>query len=340
MDTTIESTAARIFTDHADNPDRMWSALEDSELTRAWIPEPMDGAGLPITDVFGLIRLSGTSTCAIPYAETLLAGYLLSQVGIPVPSGAISISVALDVVADDTVNRDDVKHHKTTDVFEIPYAQQAEHLVTVSDSGTLSLYSADTLDKADLAPTNSVGSDPLYQVSTAGLQSVATTSLSDPTTIDTINRIGALVRSAQMCGAMEAILDLTLEHTSTREQFGRPLAKFQAVQHLLAEIAGEAAASSAMIEAAVETFEQHNKPDLRNTACAKARTSEAVGIIAANAHQAHGAIGYTQEYALSTYTRRLWRWREEFGNETQWSFLLGSDYLQTHAGPLTTEFFQ
>ena len=341
MDNTIESTATRIFTDHADNPGRMWASLEDSELTKAWIPETMGGAGLPITDVFGLIRLSGSSPCALPFAETLLAGYLLSLGGIPVPIGPITVSVGLDVDTRNTINYNKANHtNKQTEWVEVPFAEQAIHLVTITDSGTLALYRTDSFGKSDLAPVNSVGGDPLYNVNTVDTQAPASTELPHPVTTDSINRIGALVRSAQMCGAMEAILDLTLEHTSTREQFGRPLAKFQAIQHLLAEMAGEAAASSAILDAAVESFEQQGRPDLRNTASAKARISEAAGIIAANAHQAHGAIGYTQEYALSTYTRRLWRWREEFGNETQWSYLLGKDYLQINNEALTTAFFQ
>lgn len=339
MDSIIESTATRIFADHSDDADTLWAALNDSELTRAWIPQSMDGGGLSAEDIFGLIRLSGSTVQSVPFAETLLASHLLSSAGLQTPTGTGSIAVTCSIM-NNQVN--------DTENIEVPFANKADYIVAMTGADSVSLFKS--ADLPCIASTGiestgtensgikSVGTDPLYSLSLNNLTATSTARLPEDFTIDSFNRIGALIRSAQMCGAMDAILDLTLTHTSTREQFGRPLAKFQAIQHLLAEIAGEAAASSAIVEAAVESFGQSNQPDFRNTASAKARTSEAAGIVAANAHQAHGAIGYTQEYALSAYTRRLWRWREEFGNETQWSLALGRDYLATGAGTLTEEF--
>ncbi len=58
-------------------------------------------------------------------------------------------------------------------------------------------------------------------------------------------------------------------------------------------------------------------------AVAKVRVGEAAGTGAAIAHQVHGAIGFTREYSLHHATRRIWAWREEFGNETYWAIRLG-----------------
>jgi acyl-CoA dehydrogenase len=58
-------------------------------------------------------------------------------------------------------------------------------------------------------------------------------------------------------------------------------------------------------------------------AAAKARVGEAASIAAGLAHQVHGAIGFTQEYELHHLTRRLWSWRDEFGNEAEWNALVG-----------------
>ena len=52
-------------------------------------------------------------------------------------------------------------------------------------------------------------------------------------------------------------------------------------------------------------------------------TGGAKGIGAAIAHQVHGAIGFTHEHSLHFLTKRLWSWRDEFGNETVWNRLLG-----------------
>jgi len=58
-------------------------------------------------------------------------------------------------------------------------------------------------------------------------------------------------------------------------------------------------------------------------AIAKLRVGEAAGSGAAIAHQVHGAMGFTYEHSLHHATRRLWAWREEFGNETHWATVLG-----------------
>ena len=129
-----------------------------------------------------------------------------------------------------------------------------------------------------------------------------------------------------MAGAMQTVLDLTLGYTQDREQFGRPLAKFQAIQHHLSDIACETAASSAAVEMASDALrtDPHCGTKTREQiAIAKIRCGQAAARAAACAHQAHGAMGFTYEYALGRYTRRLWQWQDEFGTEHEWAILLG-----------------
>nr|NIR99282.1 acyl-CoA dehydrogenase [Gammaproteobacteria bacterium] len=131
----------------------------------------------------------------------------------------------------------------------------------------------------------------------------------------------ALARVAQMAGALERILELTLQYANEREQFGRPIARFQAIQHNLAVMAAEVAAAVRIADAAVdalggERFEFE-------VAAAKARVGEAAGVCAESAHQVHGAMGFTHEHQLHHFTRRVWAWREEFGNEVYWRRRLG-----------------
>jgi len=133
---------------------------------------------------------------------------------------------------------------------------------------------------------------------------------------------GALCRAAQMAGAMEAALELSTRYANDRVQFGRPIAKFQAIQHNLATLAGEVAAASAAADGAAEAC---SGPEigLAEVAIAKVRGGEAAGTGAAIAHQVHGAMGFTYEHSLHHATRRLWAWREEFGNEAVWAQRLG-----------------
>jgi acyl-CoA dehydrogenase len=132
---------------------------------------------------------------------------------------------------------------------------------------------------------------------------------------------GALLRSVQMAGALERTLEYALLYANERVQFGRAIGKFQAIQHLLAVLAGQVAASSAAADAAVESSRE--VPDAFMVPVAKARIGEAAGRAAEIAHQVHGAMGYTREHNLHYVTRRLWSWRDEFGNETHWQTRLG-----------------
>src|SRR5262249_10039209 len=89
----IADTATRILSDLAD-PQTVnraagddwktpaWAALEDAGLTLAWVPEVLGGAGGDMADGFAVLRQAGRFAAAVPLAETLLAGWLLSRAGI------------------------------------------------------------------------------------------------------------------------------------------------------------------------------------------------------------------------------------------------------------------
>jgi acyl-CoA dehydrogenase len=90
---------------------------------------------------------------------------------------------------------------------------------------------------------------------------------------------------------------------------------------MLAMLAGQVAAAIAAAEAAVEA--SGDAPDEFAVAVAKARVGEAAGKGAEIAHQVNGAMGFTREHSLHYSTRRLWSWRDEFGNESYWQQRLG-----------------
>jgi acyl-CoA dehydrogenase len=129
-----------------------------------------------------------------------------------------------------------------------------------------------------------------------------------------------------MAGALERILEQSVQFSLDRVQFGRPIAKFQAVQQNLANLAGEVAAAGAAADGAAEAVALYGvEGDIvaAEVAIAKLRVGDAAGAGAAIAHQVHGAMGFTYEHTLHHSTRRLWSWREEFGNETLWAERLG-----------------
>ena len=129
-----------------------------------------------------------------------------------------------------------------------------------------------------------------------------------------------------MAGALQAILDVAAQYSKDRTAFERPIAKFQAVQQNLAQLAGEAAAAVAAAGSAADAIARSDTFDeavFVEVASAKIRVGEAAGDGAAIGHQVHGAIGFTLEHILHRYSRRLWSWRDDFGSEAAWAVRLG-----------------
>ncbi|MCR1783786.1 hypothetical protein KVF89_14695 [Nocardioides carbamazepini] len=127
----------------------------------------------------------------------------------------------------------------------------------------------------------------------------------------------ALVRAVQVVGAMEAATEIVVEHAATREQFGRPLLRFQAVQALVADLAAETALARAATAAAVAVAVRAGDDlEVLQPAVAVARscTGHGAAVVARSAHQVVGAIGTTQEHALHRHTGAMLRWRSQAGD--------------------------
>jgi alkylation response protein AidB-like acyl-CoA dehydrogenase len=140
------------------------------------------------------------------------------------------------------------------------------------------------------------------------------------------------VRAVQMAAAMETALNLSIDYVSQREQFGRPLSKFQAIQHQLALAASECAAATMAATQAASALARNPEDPAKawhEAVIAKVQIGHSVEAVTVPFHQVHGAMGYTREYDLHQYTRRLWAWRDALGNEHHWSRLLGAELALT-----------
>ncbi|MDA0982538.1 MAG: acyl-CoA dehydrogenase family protein [Proteobacteria bacterium] len=123
----------------------------------------------------------------------------------------------------------------------------------------------------------------------------------------------SLGRCLQIGAALGAALELSIRYAQDRKQFGRALAQFQAIQHSLALAAEEVAACTAITDlalacAAREGIGSPRLPALLDAAALVA--GHAVNVVYDMTHQVHGAIGFTQEYALHRHSLDLLRWRD------------------------------
>lgn len=123
--------------------------------------------------------------------------------------------------------------------------------------------------------------------------------------------LACLAVSAEQVGAAARALELTVGYTRTREQFGRPIASFQAVQHRLAELHALVESARALSYRAAMAAAGPERPML--AAAAKAYCSDVLGKVAAEMIQLHGAIGVTWEHDAHRYFKRAHGSAQLFG---------------------------
>ena len=332
-DNIIVDTATRIFSDLCEPqtinaaeegrwPEQLWSALEESGLTLAWVPDHLGGAGADMADGFAVLRVAGRFAAPVPLAETLMAGWLLAQAGISAPPGPMTIAPVHEdgkiQLGGDGKLQGRARH--------IPFARTAKHVAVLANKNGAPIVALVAAEGLGIRQGTSLAGEPQDTVSFDGLTPIATGAAPAGLEPVALARLGAAMRTQQMAGALEHILDQSVQWSLDRVQFGRPIAKFQAVQHNLATLAGEVAAAGAAADGAAETIAAEGPASERallDVAAAKVRVGEAASNGAAIAHQVHGAMGFTYEHSLHHSTRRLWAWREEFGNETLWAERLG-----------------
>lgn len=303
---------------HANNP--LWRALHEAGLTRTWISETLNGAGATLADGFEVLRIAGQFAVSAPLAETLLAGWLLEQAGIPLPDGVITLA-PVDIRDCITLSLDG---KLTGSARSVPFAQGATQFAVFAMRDKQASIALVERQLCELKTAANLAGDARDVVSLRAVSPnmIANTAIN----FDSLMLMGAAARSAQMAGALQAILDLSVAYANQRVAFEKPIGKFQAIQHSLAKLAGEAAAALAAAGSAADAI--HSTPHFDaatflEIASAKIRVGEAVTAGAAIAHQVHGAIGFSQEHVLHRYTQRLWAWRDDFGSESYWAVRLG-----------------
>ncbi len=292
-------------------PGEVWAEVEEMGLPLALLSEAQGGFGLDPADQGEALRLLGQHAVPLPVAETMGANRLLAKAGLPLAAGPAGLARADHLDLEGGVLKGRVERVAWGEQLDCLVLAVGDTLYRVPRAGW-SL--AETGQAANFHPRPSL--EITWQVDASA--PLPHCPLAE----------GAALRAFQIAGALEAALDLSLAHTSTRVQFGKPLSKNQAVQHELAKLAGELACATAAAALAQEALE---RGDMLGVAAGTLRAREAAGAGASIATQAHGAIGFTREHRLHLYTTALWTWRDEFGGQVYWAKQLGQAALD--AGP-------
>ncbi|MBV6760737.1 MULTISPECIES: acyl-CoA dehydrogenase family protein [Rhodococcus] len=314
----LSDTAHQVFGALTDGADA-WQQIEVMGLTRIGIPEHLGGSGGTTDQARIVLRAAAYHAARIPLAETLwLAAPILADARMPIPDGPLTIANATGGDLRVHASRDGSSLRLDGTLNRVPWARRATRIVIATDE-RVCLIEPNT---CTITEGENLAGEPRDDIRLDGV----TIDTDDVGTLPyrlNLRSRGALARSIQISGAAQRALDHSVEYAGQRTQFGRPIAQFQAVQQHLAQIAGEATILDVSVASA--TRKAAERPDGSPAiAAARINACRGAGVVAELAHQIHGAIGTTHEHQLRLATTRLWSWREEFGNETEWSRTLGN----------------
>ncbi|RPH67648.1 MAG: acyl-CoA dehydrogenase [Burkholderiales bacterium] len=344
----IESSAERLFGGNVDAamhaavaggewPARLWTLAVDSGFACALARDEHGGTGANWADAWPILRALGYWQVPLPLAETMIATMLLSMAGVAPPEGAITLveeagagGLALDGPAQQPALRG-----RASRVSWARHCRWALVSMRAPHAGTLLLVDLQQGGSVRTAAGANLADEPSDEVAFDGARCSARVDNPLPGLDEPLRHLGALTRSAMIAGALDSTLAQSVGYANQRIQFGRPIGRFQAIQHALAVLAAEAAAArmAAIVAAgsAPSIATGDGASAAFDIAVAKLRCSEAATRAAPIAHQVHGAIGFTREHPLHRATCRLWAWRAEYGSDTQWAERLGSAAIS--AGP-------
>lgn len=301
-------------------PAAVWNALVEIGLPLLLVPEDAGGIGAGLEAAVAVSQLVGRHAAPVPLAETMLANALRARYRLPLDSRPATMALPLEETSIEASLGATGLHLRGL-VPGVAWAAQSSVVLLVHGARLIALPS----DRLTLQPGANLAHEPrdtlVFDASELPASSVMDLLPGDTPT--SLLARAALLRAAEIAGAMAGAFEMTRQYAADRRQFGKPLAGFQVIQHHLATIAGQVAASDIGTRAAARDFDADG--GLLGAAAAKAQAASLAGSVAALTHQIHGAMGFTKDHGLHVYTTRLWSWRDDDGSEFYWSEWLGRD---------------
>jgi alkylation response protein AidB-like acyl-CoA dehydrogenase len=326
-------------TDTADDSN-LWREMADQGWTGLTIPEEYGGLGLGLLEMAVVAEEMGRACLPGPFLATLFGATLIERAGSTHQKenylGAIAGGEKKATVAQLEENAswdlDAIKLHAVRDngyfrltgrKLFVPDAAVADHIICVARNGEshmllpvergaegLSLRVMPAMDATRKVYEVSFNDVPILGSNAFGADGDVRGALSHAIQVATV------ATCAEMVGGMQWILDTTVEYAKTRQQFGRSIGSFQAIQHQCADmlLMTESARSAAYYAA----WSVNEGAPEANTAVsiAKAYCSDAFREVGNRGVQIHGGIGFTWEHDLHLYYKRSKASEVIFGDST------------------------
>jgi alkylation response protein AidB-like acyl-CoA dehydrogenase len=287
-----------------DAPFAVWPALAKAGVVGMTAPERFGGLGLDACDLVLVLEESGRAALPEPLTEhTAVAIPLLSEVATPALAdrwiGAAAAGRAMITVG------------FTSAAFAgSPFVVEAAraNLILVERDGELH---AIERSAAILEPVESVDrARKLFRVQPTSSVVVSRDAAALARAFDR----GTLAASAQLVGLARAMIDRTVEYAKVRTQFGKAIGSFQAVKHHLASAHVAVELAAPCVYHAADAIATAAPDRATHVSIAKSLASDAAQTAARAALQCHGAIGYSFEYDLHLWMKRVWALAAAWGD--------------------------
>jgi acyl-CoA dehydrogenase len=288
---------------HRGDPDGERSALLDTTREQGWhllgVPEPAGGLGGTLADLVGVVRAIAAGGFSTPLPE-LHAG-LVAVLAARVPDDD-ALGAAVDGRTGVGLPLGPGRVTGSTCLL-LPWGRHLDAVWVPGGPGLVPVDRDALTERLNLAGEPADELDLRIPPAPAGATAALTR--------------WRLLHTARLVGAAQATAARTASYAITREQFGRPIVRFQAVAGLVARAHAESLLAGAALDGAVaaQAASDPTPADLLLVPAALATAARAAGSVARVAHQVHGAIGVTQEQGLERLTRRIWAWRDTWRSE-------------------------
>jgi alkylation response protein AidB-like acyl-CoA dehydrogenase len=295
----------------------LWQAIADQGWTGLIIPEEFGGIGGTIVELAAVREEMGRACMPGPFLSTVYATALIRAAGSeseqkrflePIAAGSMKATVA---VLEESASWD-LRTLRAKQKLFVGDADVADLIFCVTNSAVLAVVRR----AAVVEPMPSMDATrKLYRVAFDGVAS-APLQNSSRAAVESATDVATVALCAEMLGGMQWVLDTTVEYAKTRQQFGRPIGSFQAVQHQCADmlLRVESARSATYYAAWALSENAANAP--LAVSIAKAYCSDACREIGNRGIQVHGGIGFTWEHDLQLYYKRAKSSETLFGDAT------------------------
>ncbi len=278
--------------------DELWGQLSELGLTGLTVPEEHGGLGMNELDFILLAQECGYVALPEPLVHTaLVAVPTLNALG-----GEVAAEWLPKIAAGEArvvVGLEQNQLVEDAHVADLILLQQGSDL--------------HALTQGDVELRHNESVDPSRKLFAVEIKNANVVSI-DAAIIDGALQRGALANAAQALGLAQRMIDISVQYTSERNQFGKPIGSFQAVKHHMANVAVQLEYAKAPVHRAAYAAANGLSTLAQNVSHAKLVACDAANLAAKNCIQVHGAMGYTWEVDLHIFMKKAWALANSWGD--------------------------